>query len=170
MLKVINKEIVKKESIKFDIYVPINIEFEVENISEEPTIYWRTGNFIDSLIEIGVGKYKKDIRSITLTICKNVYETDNYFNKNFNVLNGSPIVCLGNINDEIYVDEIGELKAYIESKSITIIFSDNEAYYCLQNDNLCFYLNKNNFIIGLKINNIIDEYKKLLKKSLLYSE
>ena len=65
MLKVFKHEETKKENIEFDIYTPINIEFGVWNISKEPTIYWRTGDFNGSLIEIGIGQYKKDIRSIT---------------------------------------------------------------------------------------------------------
>lgn len=166
MLKVFKHEETKKENIEFDIYTPINIEFGVWNISKEPTIYWRTGDFSGSLIELGIGKSKKDIRSITLTICKNVYEVDNYSENNFNTFKGSPILELENINDEIYIDERGTLKVYIESKSVSIIFSENEISDCLQNDNVHFYLDANKSLLGLRVNNISEENKAILKDAL----
>ena len=166
MLKVFKHEETKKENIEFDIYTPINIEFGVWNISKEPTIYWRTGDFRGSLIEIGMGQYKKDVRSITLTICKNVYEVDNYSEDNFNIVKGSPILELENINNEIYTDEKGTLKVYIESKSVSIIFSENEISDCLQNDNVNFYLDANKSLVGLRVNNISEENKAILKDAL----
>lgn len=167
MLKVFKHEETKKENIEFDIYTPINIEFGVWNISKEPTIYWRTGDFNGSLIEIGIGQYKKDIRSITLPICKNVYEVDNYCENTFNIFKGSPILELENINDEIYTDEKGTLKLYIESKSLSIIFSENKISDCLQNDNVYFYLDANKSLVGLKVNNITEENKAILKEALV---
>lgn len=166
MLKIFKYEESKKENIEFDIYTPINIEFGVWNISKEPTVYWRTGDFSGSLIEIGIGKYKKEIRSITLTICKNVYEVDNYSENNFNIFRGSPILELENINDKIYIDEKETLKVYIESRSISIIFSGNEISDCLQNDNVEFYLDTNKSLVGLRVNNISEKNKVILKDAL----
>lgn len=166
MLKVFKYEETKKENIEFDIYTPINIEFGVWNISKEPTIYWRTGDFSGSLIEIGMGQYKKDVRSITLTICKNVYEVEDYSEDNFNIVKGSPILELENINNEIYTDEKGTLKVYIESKSVSIIFSENEISECLQNYNVKFYIDANKSLVGLRVNNISEENKAILKHAL----
>ncbi|MFD3445719.1 hypothetical protein ACFDTO_14070 [Microbacteriaceae bacterium 4G12] len=166
MLKVFKYEATKKENVEFNIYIPINVEFGVWNISEEPTIYWRTGDFSGSLIEIGIGKYKRDIRSITLTICKNVYEVDNYTEDNFNKFKGSPILELENTNDEIYTDEKGTLKVYIESTSVSVIFSDNKISDCLENGNVDFYLDDNKSFIGLRVNNISEENKTTLKEAL----
>lgn len=167
MLKVIEYQETKKENIEFDIYTPINIEFGVWDISKEPTIYWRTGDFCGSLIEIGMGKNNKDIRSITLTICKNVYEVYNYFENNYNIFKGSPIFELESSNEKTYMDEKGVLKVYIESKSISIIFSENKISDCLQNDNVYFYLDDNKLLVGLKINNISEKNKSIFKESLI---
>lgn len=166
MLKVFKYEETKKENIEFDIYTPINIEFGVWNISKEPTIYWRTGDFSGSLIEIGMGQCKKDVRSITLTICKNVYEVEDYSEDNFNIVKGSPILELENINNKIYTDEKGTLKVYIESKSVSIIFSENEISECLQNYNVKFYIDANKSLVGLRVNNISEDNKAILKHAL----
>ncbi|WP_250675735.1 hypothetical protein LZ906_012105 [Paraclostridium ghonii] len=167
MLKVFKSESTKEEYIEFDIYTPINIEFGVWNITKEPTIYWRTGDFRESLIEIGIGQYKKDIRSITLSICKNVYEVDNHSNNNFNMLKGIPVLELENINNEIYIDEKGILKVYIESKSISIVFAENKIKDCLRNDNVDFYLDDNKSLVGFRVNNITEENKFIFKESLV---
>ncbi len=166
MLKVLKYGQIKKENIDFDVYIPINIEFGSHNILEEPTIYWRLGNFNDSLIEIGIGKYKRDISSITLTICKDIYEVDNYIKDNFSKIKGSPILELENINSEIYIDKECTLKVYIESSSISIIFSDNKIRNCLENGNVDFYLDDNKSFIGLRVNNISEDNKIIFKKAL----
>lgn len=166
MLKIFKYKEMKQENIEFDIYTPINIEFGIWNISKEPTIHWRTGDFSSSLIEIGIGQYKKDIRSVTLSICKNVYEVDHYFQNNINIVKGSPIVDLENMNNEIYIDEKGVLKVYIESKSVSIVFSENEICDCLQNNNIEFYLDANQSLIGLRINKVSEENKLILKEAL----
>ena len=166
MLKVLECEGIKKENIDFNMYIPINIEFGVWNISEEPTIYWRTGDFNESLIEIGIGKYKRDIRCITLTICKNVYEVDSYIENKLSKSKGSPILELENTNDEIYIDEKGILKVYIESTSVSIIFSDDKITNCLENNNIEFYLDGNKAVTGIRIKNISNDDKKILKDAL----
>lgn len=166
MLKIFKYKETKQENITFDRYTPINIEFGMWNISKEPTIYWRTGDFHNSLIEIGIGKYKKDIRSITLSICKNVYEIDGCISNNMNILKGCPIVGLENMNNETYIDEKGMLDVYIESKSVYIVFSENKIYECLQNNNIEFYLDDNQLLIGLRIYKVSEENKIMLKEVL----
>lgn len=166
MLKVVKHLATKKENIAFDLYTPINIEFGVWNISEEPTIYWRIGDFSRSLLEIGIGKNKKNIRSLTLTICNNLYEVGNYSENNFNISTGSPVLELENANDEIYTDEKGTLKVYIESTSVSVIFSDNIINSCLQNGNVDFFIDNNKSLIGFRVNNINEESKTILKEAL----
>jgi len=101
-----------------------------------------------------------------LTICKNVYEVDNYNENNFNKFKGSPILELENTNDEIYTDEKGALKVYIESTSVSVIFSDNKISDCLENGNVDFYLDANKSLIGLRVNNISEDDKTILKEAL----
>ena len=166
MLKVFKYEETKRENIKFDIYIPINIEFGEWNILKEPTIYWRTGDLSGSLIEIGIGQYNKEVRSITLTICKNVYQIDYIPEKNLKILKGSPILELENINGQLYTDEKEILEVYIGIKSITIIFSKNEIKECLQNENVRFYIDDNKSFVGLSVNNISEENKATIKQAL----
>ncbi|MES9717656.1 hypothetical protein [Bacillus safensis] len=71
MLKVTEYKDSQSINIEYDLYTPINIEFGSWNISKEPTIYWRTGDFKKSLIEIGIAKFTRQkaiLRSKLLNI------------------------------------------------------------------------------------------------------
>ena len=55
MLKLRKVEEPMKHLIEFDIYVPIKIRVGHWDMSKDHTLYWRTGDFEKSLIEIGLG-------------------------------------------------------------------------------------------------------------------
>lgn len=70
------------------------------------------------------------------------------------------------MNNETYIDEKGTLNVYIESKSVCIVFSENKIYECLQNNNIEFYLDDNQSLIGLRIYKVSEENKTILKEAL----
>lgn len=72
MLKIESYKDVQEELIEYDLYIPINIKFGNQSDINAPIFYWRTGDFQESLIEVGIGKEEKEIRTITLTICNNI--------------------------------------------------------------------------------------------------
>lgn len=168
MLKVIEYKEGKSENIEYDVYTPINIEFGTWNISKEPTIYWRTGDFKKSLIEIGVGKYTGNIRSITLTLCENVYETEesNFDMKNVTLIKGMPNFDVEKFNNETYVDEKGKLNVYIGNDKVLILFSDNEVVSILQNANVGFAIDTNEIVCGIIVSDVVEHDKKIIEDAL----
>src|SRR5699024_12551131 len=98
MLKVTDFEVTEPVNIEYDVYTPINIEFGTWNKSKEPTLYWRTGDFKKSLIEIVLGKSTGSIRSITLTLSESVSMVERLIQerKNMNEIKGQP---------KLYIDE-----------------------------------------------------------------
>ncbi len=54
------------EKIEVDQYIPIKIVWGKWNIFSEETLYWRTGDFKKSLIEIGIASRSGVIRSLTV--------------------------------------------------------------------------------------------------------
>ncbi|MGG3386007.1 hypothetical protein GWJ21_14435 [Bacillus coagulans] len=168
MLKVIGYKEGQSTNIEYDVYTPINIEFGTWNISKEPTIYWRTGDFKKSLIEIGIGKYTGNIRSITLTLCENVYKTGNFnFNMKSITLNkGIPIFKVDELNNETYLDEKGQLNVFIGIDKIFISFSENEIVSIVQNDNVGFAIDTNETICGIIVNDVEEHEKKIIEDAL----
>ncbi|MEC1079517.1 hypothetical protein P9A91_16080 [Bacillus safensis] len=168
MLKVTEYKDSQSINIEYDLYTPINIEFGSWNISKEPTIYWRTGDFKKSLIEIGIGKYTGSLRSITLTLSENVHKMENLKldKKNINVIKGVPNFQVEEHNDKTYIDEKGKLDVYIGLDKVLISFSENDTVSVLQNDTVGFALDKDELVCGIIISGMLEHEKKTLEDAL----
>lgn len=168
MLKVLEFEERQPTNIKYDLYTPINIEFGTWNISEEPTIYWRTGDFKKSLMEIGIGKYTGTIRSITLTLSENVYniENDRLDIKNVKLIKGIPVFHVDKFINETYIDEKGKLDVYIGSDKLIISFSETEIISLVQNDNVGFGIDSNDKVCRLILSDVDEHEKKIVEEAL----
>lgn len=168
MLKVTDFEVTEPVNIEYDVYTPINIEFGTWNISKEPTLYWRTGNFKKSLIEIGLGKYTGSIRSITLTLSEDVSMVESLIleRKNINVIKGKPKFYIEDYSDMTYVDEKGSLKVLIGIDNVLISLSENVPESVIQNNNVGFALDKNKIICGIMVSDMLKREKNILEDAL----
>ncbi|ENJ9654212.1 hypothetical protein AB2T14_001835 [Clostridium botulinum] len=167
MLKVLECKDKELVNIEFDRYVPLNIEFGSWNVSEESTIYWRIGDFKKSLIEIGIGKNKGELRSITLTLAENVYKLDNLKNENLKVVEGMPKIQVDNFENETYIDEKGDIKVYIGSDTVCIVFSENEVISFIKNYNIEFGIDSNEMISRIIVKNVKNSEKDILADALV---
>jgi hypothetical protein len=168
MLKVTEYKESQSINIEYDIYTPINIEFGTWNISKEPTIYWRTGDFKKSLIEIGVGKYTGNIRSITLSLSENVHKMQdlNLDIKNITLIKGIPNFQVEEYDDKTYIDENGKLNVYIGIDKVLISFSENETVSIVQNENVGFALDKDKMVCGVIVSGMLEHEKNILEEAL----
>ncbi|MCC9089802.1 MULTISPECIES: hypothetical protein [Bacillus] len=168
MLKVTEYKDSQPINIEYDLYTPINIEIGSWNISKEPTIYWRTGDFKKSLIEIGIGKYTGSLRSITLTLSENVHKMESlkFDLKDINMIKGVPNFQVEEYNDTTYIDEEGKLDVYIGIDKVLISFSENDALSILQNDTVGFALDKDEVVCGIIISDMLEHEKKTLEDAL----
>ncbi|WP_182102985.1 hypothetical protein [Niallia taxi] len=168
MLKVKEYKESQSINIEYDIYTPINIEFGSWNISKEPTIYWRTGDFKKSLIEIGIGKYTGNIRSITLTLIESVHKMEslNFDMKNITLIKGVPNFQVEENNDKTYIDENGELIVYIGIGTVLILFSKNDTVSIVQNETVGFALDKNKMVCGIIVSGMLEHEMKTLEDAL----
>lgn len=166
MINIYEYKDIQEVTIEYDLYSPINIIFnECSNI-EETTIYWRTGDFNKSLIEVEIGKYTNCIHSITLVLCDNVCRKKYEFKNINNVVLGCPIVTLNESNENLYLDERGLLKLYIDDNDICIMFSKNEIANGIRNENVIFLLDSSKQWIGLIIMEVNSENINVLLQSL----
>lgn len=172
MLKVTEYKESKSVNIEYDVYIPINIEFATWNISKEPMIYWRTGDFKKSLIEIGVGKYTGNICSITLTLSENVYKIEklNLDMKNITLIKGIPNFQVEEYDDKTYIDENSELNVYIGIDKLLISFSENDTVSIVQNDNVGFALDINKMVCGVIVSGMLEHEKNILEEALKYKK
>ena len=168
MLKVTEYKESQSVNIEYEVYTPINIEFGSWNISKEPTIYWRTGDFKKSLIEVGIGKYTGNIRSITLTLCENVHKMENLNldMNNITLIKGLPNFQIEEYDDKTYIDENGELNVFIGIDKVLISFSKNHTVFIVQNDTVGFALDKNKTVCGIIVSGMLEHEKKILEDAL----
>lgn len=168
MLKVVEYKESQPVHIEYDIYTPVTVEFGTWNILKESTIYWRTGNFTKSLIEIGIGKDTGDLRSITLTLIEKVQELKylNFDMENVPMNKGLPKCQIKQYSGETYIDEPGMLDVYIGNDKVLILFSNKKPKSIIQNDKLGFILDANNIVFGIVICSMSECEKKVLQAAL----
>ncbi|MEC1179508.1 hypothetical protein P9B03_13500 [Metasolibacillus meyeri] len=168
MLKVTEYKESQPINIEYDLYTPINIEFGAWDISKEQTIYWRTGDFKKSLIEIGIGKYTGNIRSITLTLSENVHQIEdlNLDMKNITLINGIPNFQVEEYDDKTSIDENSKLNVYIGIDHVLISFSENDTVSIVQNDNVGFALDKDRMVCGILVSGMLEHEKNILEEAL----
>ncbi|MEC1606563.1 hypothetical protein [Bacillus halotolerans] len=152
--------------IEFDVYTPINIEFGNWNISEDKTVYWRTGDFKKSLIEIGFAQKKGEIRSITLTLCESVYKSKEWNIENIEPIKGVPVFSVDRQQNEMYIDEKGILNVYISDKTVYIQFSAHEVESLIENNHVLFCLDSDDNFCGVIINDVGDNEINILEQAL----
>lgn len=168
MLKVLEYNGKKPTNIEYNVYTPISIEFGAWNISNEPTLYWRTGDFKKSLIEIGIGKFTGDMRSITLTLSENVLllEDNNFDVENVKLVKGIPVFEVDQFIDETYIDEKGKLDVHIGLDQVFISFSENKAVSLVQNENVSVGIDSNGMVCSIIVNDVKEHEKKILEEAL----
>ncbi|AUS14558.1 hypothetical protein C0W65_08385 [Bacillus subtilis] len=150
--------------VEFDVSTPINIEFGNRNIPEDKTVYWRTGDFIKSLIEVGFTQKTGEIRSITLTLCESVYKSKEW--KNIEPIKGLPVLSEDRQQNETYIDEKGILNVYITDKTVYIQFSAHEIESLIENNHVLFCLDCDDNICGVIINDVGDNEINILEQAL----
>ncbi|MCY7749137.1 hypothetical protein MOB18_08510 [Bacillus inaquosorum] len=166
MLKTLECRDKKPMKVEFDVYTPINIEFGNWDISEDKTVYWRTGDFKKSLIEIGFAQKTGEIRSITLTLCENVYKSKEWNIENIEPIKGVPVLSVDRQQNETYIDEKGILNVYITDKTVYIQFSAHEIESLIENNHVLFCLDGDDNFCGIIINDVGDDEINILEEAL----
>lgn len=158
----------KFTKVEVDLYIPITIKLGTWNVSEEPTTYWRFGDFNKSMIEIGIARNSGDLRSITLMICENVYKKD-YEHPGLcdpDRLVGLPVIHSNQLNGEMYNDEKGTLEVFLGGSTLYIKLSESEVVSYIKNEPIEFGIDHEDRICGILIKEINEREKSILIEAL----
>lgn len=155
MLKV--KSIAKAvpTKIEMDIYVPLNIEWIHVNPTNDRIIYWRTGDFNKSLLELGISKKNNCICSLTLTLIEKI-NLDSFQQLNpVSVTDGIPIFGLNNLTDSDHIDECRKFDVYFNEKCLDIVFTGEIEYtHILKSDRVKFVLNQKQQLCMIRVDEL----------------
>lgn len=129
-------------------------------------VYWRTGDFKKSLIEIGFAQKTGQIRSLTLTLCESVYKFQEWNIENIEPIKGVPVFSIDRQQNEMYIDEKGILNVYISDKTVYIEFSAHEVESLIENNHVLFCLDSDDNFCGVIINDVGDNEINMLEQAL----
>lgn len=106
-----------------DYYIPCTIEISNEKIYNSK-IYWRTGNFKNSLIEFAIDEKSGILNNITLVSVDKVFLTEIELTDKENMRYGTPVFRLdGNINNGL-CDQFMDFCVYLSSGYFAIKLID----------------------------------------------
>ncbi len=163
MLKLKKLYAVTNIKIEIDYYIPIKVIFG-DREKNEPSIFWRTGNLKNSLIEIGVGKISGNINSIKLVLAPKAIIKSPV--QRFDIENeqiGLPAFEISlEWQNNYTLDEVEDFEIYIINNSLIITFASNKIKSKVVNDRVVFCFDKEKQLCSIEIKDFgIDEMNNL---------
>lgn len=166
MLKLINITDECEVTKEFDDYVPFNVEWK-HNQSKyrHPLIFWRSGDIMKSLVEIGLDSISGMVRSLTLVLSSE----NSIINEIFTigeVTSGRPVFDISTFNEH-YFDYIQSFSVIVMLNSVIINFSDKEVIRNIGNKgDIVFSFDKKNELQRIIICNVSNEDRIKIQKTL----
>lgn len=152
MLKVIGSKEPSSATVEFGEYVPLTVEFNDERLPAAP-FYWRIGNFVNSLVEIGINRQSGAVAKIGLV----AYSESDLLSKSFDFLNvrctaGLPVIDTDGWPNDRYKDEVDFFTVAENVSCVLLCFSpDRVASIVYSSDGVRFGVNINNDLIWIAV-------------------
>lgn len=158
------KEIAKNKYCKvyIDYYVPFTINLGNEK-SYTSKIYWRIGNFKNSLMEVSIDENSGMLRKITLTSVDKAHLVNAALENVDIVENGTPVFLLnGNVKHGL-CDQVMDFYVYLSKEFIMVNFSEeSHPYKFIELERVRFGFDKDNKFISVIVKDLSgDEYNEL---------
>lgn len=156
MLKAVGSIKVTDFYMVIDDYVPFTFRCK-ETASVQP-LYWRIGNFKDSLIEIGINQNSGAVCALTITCFIKPIATlqeDDFELVAENTYEGVPICDIRNWPSDRFWDDLIEFKAIFEKDKLYILInSPTDIRHSYRVGNLVFGFDSGANLSWLEINNL----------------
>lgn len=164
MLKFIDTSPELINDVEIDYYVPFIVDVKEQNFTNENSIYWRTGNFDTSLLEIGIGEKSGILQNITLTMVNQVY-TNGINYEALETRSGIPIFDISLIKNKIF-DYFSEYYVSLAVDNVTVaITPKNRVKTIINMGRVDMGFGFENELIFIKVNKLSDREYKDLKES-----
>ncbi len=155
-----------KEIVEIDEFIPLKIRFDNWDSSKENIYYWRTGDFDNTLFEIGITSMSHSIHSITIVQGdKNSFEYINYkINSESNIKTyGIPKCNIEKWEKNRILDESGPFFVYFNEESIVVVFNkERVTQRVVTNGRVEFHIDNENFISSIQLNDLSYKEKQFL--------
>lgn len=147
------QEKIPTSTLNIDEYVPLTIEWP-EEVSHLPPLYWRTGDFQTSLLELGIHHSRRTPYSLTLTMAdhiiikKGLVRIGRYENIGF------PSFLYNNTRESYSImDEPMPLHIYVWDDCVSFSFLNDESQVrCfIQSNNVVWGIGENQELVGINV-------------------
>ncbi|NVE01682.1 hypothetical protein [Massilia sp. BJB1822] len=165
MLRVIDYQDCENVECEFGDYLPFKIWQNLP--SNGRNVYWRTGNFKSTLLELEIDRITSQIVSMSLVLPGKV---ENGFPElnipgEFRSL-GFPRVAIDEWPDNGFKDEVGAFNIFVDSNRLLIAFSDELLIKSvISKGDVVFCVDSENHMVAILVNNLneseLEEFKKL---------
>jgi hypothetical protein len=156
------------EKIEIDPYIPIKIKWGDWDILVEETIYWRTGDFKKSLIEIGIASKSGLLRSLTVVHSDKIYFKEKSMNLTDAIEEGIPKFIISDWPECGRKDECGLFEIYYQEDEVNLILSTNKVSKKVVSGKVSFGLDDISNVCIVSINELSSEEKIQIKDTLEY--
>ncbi|WP_147407017.1 hypothetical protein [Pseudomonas sp. 91RF] len=125
MLKVTGCKEGSLAEIQFGEYVIADVVFEGERHPAAP-LYWRVGDFAESLLEIGINRVSGAVAKVCLVACgeREVLQDHRQYLAGSSI-SGIPVFDIAGWPDSRYKDEVGYLEV-AESEAVLVMFFSSD--------------------------------------------
>ena len=154
MLKVKSSIEVTNITLKINDYIPITLK--CADVSIDLPLYWRIGNFKNSLMTVGLNPENGAICSVVLTLSEYIQKLNEEIPFNIQYFFfGVPVCEVINWPINRYKDEEENFVVSIINDSVIITFGEfSNALAQYEIKNVIFYIDKENNLCGFKFNKI----------------
>ncbi|MBN2909207.1 hypothetical protein JQC72_06680 [Polycladomyces sp. WAk] len=172
MLQALSVADVQRETIEIDPYIPLNIKWDCNtNKIDLGKLYWRTGDFKTSLLEVSLEPHSGTICSITL-VAWNILRTKlpKRMERDIPQQYGRPVFNISDFSSDGYdvYDCAGSFTVYFEGDKIYVLFVEDvrKVTSMLVNGRVRFGLDDQNALCWIGVNNLTKNEIEQLKMAL----
>lgn len=152
--------------VKFDPYIAVKIIFGLDIYWIDSIAYWRSGDFRNQLIEVGVSEDIGVIRKITLVDIKKIILEDKIFPE-IQLKLGIPVFEKLDYDKNLLFDEIGPLEMFIGEDKLQVLFSHNKITSGLVCNRVICLFDKDRNFCGFEVSGITEEEMNILKENFI---
>ncbi|OMF24131.1 hypothetical protein BK133_23220 [Paenibacillus sp. FSL H8-0548] len=155
-----------EESIEIDEHVPFNINWNHTN-SSYSNYYWRTGNFKNSLFEIGLDSLSGVIKNMGLPLSNKVSMSEKILETNYSV-QGFPKFELSHWTSEYYYDFFQEFSIELFENGLSICFYQDNVEEIVKTNRVLFHISKERILSRIDLIDLSSDEIFRITKSVSY--
>lgn len=155
MLKIVGQSPCGQTVLEFGDYVPF--KFLCSDMDTSPHLYWRTGDFDSTLLEIEIDRGSGQVLGGSLILPGSVSKDFPTLTHPDESSSGSPVVLTDNWRDDRYLDDLSPFQVFIDSSRLLILLSGSEAAKTIVSGNVVFGVSSSNSLVWMLITSLIGE-------------